>query len=55
MLSVKKNNFLEVEYIIRLLSIKRLERAKEYLEVSRKTTDKGINQLLRSLSLYRLC
>ena len=54
MLSVKKNNFLEVECIIRSLSTKRLERAKEYLEVSGKTTDEGINQLLRSLSLYGL-
>ena len=43
MLSVKKKNFLEVERIIQLLSTKRLKRAKEYLEVSGKTTDKGIN------------
>ena len=43
MLSVKKRNFLEVERIIQLLSIKRLKRAKEYLEVSKKTTNKGIN------------
>ena len=52
MLSVKKKNFLKVERIIRLLSTERLERAKEHLEVSGKTTDKGINQLLRSLSFY---
>ena len=54
MLSVKRKNFSEVEYIVRLLSAERLERAKEYLEVSGKTTDEGINQLLRSLSLYKL-
>ena len=54
MLSVKKKNFSEVERIVRLLSTERLERAKEHLEVSGKTTDEGINQLLRSLSLYGL-
>ena len=43
MLSVKRKNFLEVEYIIQSLSAKRLERAKEYLEVSGKTIDEGIN------------
>ena len=42
-LSVKKKNFLKVEYIIRLLSTKRLNRTKEYLKVFRKTTNKGIN------------
>ena len=52
-LSVKKKNFLKVERIIQLLSTKRLKRAKEHLKVSRKTTNKGINQLLRSLLLYR--
>lgn len=52
MLSVKRKNFSEVERIVRLLSTERLKRAKEYLEVSGKTTDEGINQLLRSLSLY---
>ena len=54
MLSVKKKNFSEVERIVRLLSAERLERAKEHLEVSGKTTDEGINQLLKSLSLYGL-
>jgi hypothetical protein len=43
MLSVKRKNFLKVECIVQLLNIKRLKRAKEYLEVFRKTTDKGIN------------
>ena len=43
MLSVKRKNFLEVKYIIQLLSAKRLERTKEHLEVSKKTTNKGIN------------
>ena len=43
MLSVKRKNFLKVEYIIWLLSTKRLERAKEHLKVSRKTTNKNIN------------
>ena len=43
MLSVKKKNFLKVEYIVRLLSIKRLKRAKEHLEVFKKTINKGIN------------
>ena len=52
MLSVKKKIFSKVERIVRLLSIERLERAKEHLKVSRKTSNEGINQLLRSLSLY---
>ena len=43
MLSVKRKNFLEVEYIIQLLSTKRLKRAKEHLKVSKKITNKGIN------------
>ena len=43
MLSVKRKNFLEVEYIIQLLSVKRLKRAKEHLEVFKKITNKGIN------------
>src|SRR4051812_39289022 len=55
MLSVKRKNFPEVECIVQLLSAERLERAKEDLEVSGKTTDEGINQLLRSLSLYGFC
>ena len=42
-LSVKRKNFLEVECIIQLLSIKRLKRAKEHLKVSKKITNKGIN------------
>ena len=42
-LSVKRKNFSEVECIIQLLSTERLKRAKEYLEVFKKTTNKGIN------------
>ena len=42
-LNVKKKNFLKVERIIQLLSTKRLKRAKEHLEISRKTSNKGIN------------
>ena len=52
MLNIKKKNFLKVERIIRLLSTKKLKRAKEHLKISKKTTDKGINQLLKSLLLY---
>ncbi|KAF1809820.1 hypothetical protein P152DRAFT_476222 [Eremomyces bilateralis CBS 781.70] len=52
MASVKRKEFPEVERLIRLLSVERLERAKVELEVSRTTSDEGVNQLLRSLSLY---
>lgn len=54
MLSVTRKNFPEVERVVRSLSAERLERAKEELEVSGKTTDEGVNKLLRSLSLYGL-
>ena len=50
---MKRKNFLKVEHIIWLLSAGKLKRAKEYLKVSKKTTNKGINQLLKSLLLYR--
>lgn len=52
MLSVTRKNFSEVERVVRSLSAERLEKAKEDLEVSGKTTDEGVNKLLRRLSLY---
>ena len=52
MLSVTRKNFPEVERIVRSLSAARLEAAKIELEASGKTTDEGVKQLLRSLSLY---
>ncbi|PVH91575.1 hypothetical protein DM02DRAFT_576886, partial [Periconia macrospinosa] len=52
MASVKRKDFPEVERIVRSLSAERLERARVELEVAGKTTDPGVNQLLRSLSLY---
>ncbi|EKG09266.1 hypothetical protein MPH_13720, partial [Macrophomina phaseolina MS6] len=50
--SVRKKDFPDVERIVRSLSAARLENAKAELEASGKTTDKGVNLLLRSLSLY---
>ncbi|KAF2184535.1 hypothetical protein K469DRAFT_780863, partial [Zopfia rhizophila CBS 207.26] len=52
MMSVMKRNFPEVERIVRSLGAERLGLARRQLEVSRKTTDEDVNQLLRSLSLY---
>jgi len=52
MLSVTRKNFPRVERIVRSLSPERLEAAKVELEVSGKTADEGINELLRCLSLY---
>ncbi|PVH91577.1 hypothetical protein DM02DRAFT_663849 [Periconia macrospinosa] len=52
MASVAKKNFPEVERIVASLTTERLERARVELEASGKTTDKGVDQLLRSLSLY---
>jgi len=52
MVSVKRKNFPEVERIVRSLSAERLERARVELEVAGRTIDPGVNQLLRSLSLY---
>ncbi|KAF2175488.1 hypothetical protein K469DRAFT_724119 [Zopfia rhizophila CBS 207.26] len=52
MASVKKKDFPEVERIVRSLNAARLENAKAELEAYRKTTDKEVNQLLRSLLLY---
>jgi hypothetical protein len=50
--SVRKKDFAEVERVVRSLTAARLEDAKAELEASGKTTDKEVNQLLRSLSLY---
>jgi hypothetical protein len=52
MLSATRKNFPGMERIVRSLSAEGLERAKEHLEVSGKTADEGVNQLLTSLSLY---
>jgi hypothetical protein len=52
MMSVTRKNFPRVERIVRSLSAERLEAAKVELEASRKTADEGVNELLRSLSLY---
>ncbi len=41
-----------MERIVHSLTRERLERAKADLETSAKTTDEGVNQLLKSLSLY---
>jgi hypothetical protein len=51
-MSVKKQNFAEVEGIVRCLSPERLEAAKIELEASGKTSDDDVNKLLRSLSYY---
>ncbi|EJT68919.1 hypothetical protein GGTG_13511 [Gaeumannomyces tritici R3-111a-1] len=50
--SLRRKDFAEAECIIRSLTGTRIERAQAELEASGKTTDKGVNQLLRSLSLY---
>ncbi|EKG09158.1 hypothetical protein MPH_13842 [Macrophomina phaseolina MS6] len=50
--SVRKKDFPEVERIVRSLTAARLENAKVELEASGKTADKGVNALLRILSLY---
>lgn len=46
-----RRNFLRVELIVRSLGAERLEMARWQLEVSGKTTDDDVNQLLRSLSI----
>jgi len=50
--SLRKKDFAEAERIIRSLTAARIERAQVELEAFGKTTDKGVNQLQRSLSLY---
>lgn len=52
MLSVTRKKFADVERMVRSLSLKRLKMAKAELDASGRTTDEGVNQLLRSLSLY---
>ncbi|RSL79701.1 hypothetical protein CEP52_017489 [Fusarium oligoseptatum] len=52
MLSATRENFPEVERIVRSLSAERLEAAKVDLEATGKTVDVAVDQLLRSLSLY---
>ena len=48
-LSIKKKNFLEVKYIIQSLSAERLKRAKEYLKVSKKTTNNITDLIYRAV------
>ncbi|RKK60746.1 hypothetical protein BFJ69_g17203 [Fusarium oxysporum] len=52
MLSVTRKNFRKVERIVRSLTAERLAAARVELESSGKTTDDGVKELLRSLSLY---
>lgn len=52
MLSVSRREFPRVEQIVHSLTRERLEKAKAELETSAKTADEGVNQLLKSLSLY---
>lgn len=52
MLSVTRKNFRKMERIVRSMTAERLAAARVELESSGKTTDDGVNELLRSLSLY---
>ncbi|KAM4061310.1 ATP-dependent DNA helicase PIF1 [Hirsutella rhossiliensis] len=52
MLSVTRRNFRTVERIVRSMAAERLAAARVELESSGKTTDDGVKELLRSLSLY---
>ncbi|KAI8649722.1 ATP-dependent DNA helicase [Fusarium keratoplasticum] len=52
MLSVTRKNFRKVERIVRSLTADRLAAARAELESSGRTTDEGVKELLRSLSLY---
>ncbi len=51
-LSMTRKNFPDVEHIIQSLNPKRLKMIKIELKTSGKTVDKGMNQLLKSLSFY---
>lgn len=51
-LSVMRKNFRKVERIMRSLTAERLAAVRVELESSGKTTDDGVKELLRSLSLY---
>ncbi|RYC79720.1 hypothetical protein BFJ63_vAg17395 [Fusarium oxysporum f. sp. narcissi] len=52
MLSVTRNNFPEVQRIVRSLTAERLQLAKAELETVGRTGDEDVKQLLKSLSLY---
>ncbi|OAQ57976.1 ATP-dependent DNA helicase PIF1 [Purpureocillium lilacinum] len=52
MLSVTRKNFRKVERMVRSLTADRLASARGELERSGRTTDEGVKELLRSLSLY---
>ncbi|KAJ6437585.1 membrane protein [Purpureocillium lavendulum] len=52
MLSVTRKNFRKVERIVRSMTTERLAAARVELERSGKTTDDGVKELLRSLSVY---
>jgi hypothetical protein len=52
MMSVTRKEFPEVERLVRSLSARRLDAARDELQASGKTSDGAVNQLLRSLSLY---
>lgn len=52
MASVQKSDFADIERTIQGLAAARLDKAKIELETFGKTTDAGVNRLLRSLSLY---
>ncbi|RKK15427.1 hypothetical protein BFJ67_g17959, partial [Fusarium oxysporum f. sp. cepae] len=52
MLSVTRKDFRKIECIVRSLSADRLAAARIELENSGKTSDEGVKELLRSLSLY---
>jgi hypothetical protein len=52
LMSVARKDFAEVKHDVASLSAERLERAKEELQSSGGTSDRAVNRLLRSLSLY---
>ena len=54
MMSVTRKDFPEVERVVQTLSARRLEKARAELEALGKTSDDGVNRLLRNLSLYGL-
>ncbi len=51
--NITKKNFSDIEYIIQSLNSEKLKTVKIELETFGKTADEGVNQLLRSLLLYR--
>ncbi|KAJ4176230.1 hypothetical protein NW767_015514 [Fusarium falciforme] len=52
MLSVTRKSFHKVERIVRSLTADRLAAARAELESPGRTTDEGVKELIRSLSLY---